>query len=156
MRDISDQIDFSNLQVTWLCLPGFDPWIGKIPWRRKWQPTLVFLPGESHGWRSLVGYISPWGRKESDMTERLHFGFVWLVCWCVIYFAFSVSVISKILDIFRKVCCLYLSIALFSLIFLSTLWALVRCKIRSSTQIALFYFPSPAICLYYFNCLQWS
>ena len=41
------------------------------PWRRKWQPTPVFLPGESHGWRSLVGY-SPQGRKESDMTERLH------------------------------------------------------------------------------------
>ena len=42
--------------------------------RRKWQPTPVFLPGESHGWRSLVGY-SPQGRKESDMTERLHFHF---------------------------------------------------------------------------------
>ena len=40
-------------------------------WRRKWQPTPVFLPGKSYGWRSLVGY-SPWGRKESDMTERLH------------------------------------------------------------------------------------
>ena len=50
---------------------GFDPCVGKIPWRRKWQPTAVFLPGESHGWRSLAGY-SPWGRKESDMTERLH------------------------------------------------------------------------------------
>ena len=37
-----------------------------------WQPTPVFLPGESHGWRSLVGY-SPWGRKELDMTEQLHF-----------------------------------------------------------------------------------
>ena len=46
----------------------FDPLIGKIPWRRKWQPTPVFLPGESHGQRSLVGY-SPWGRKGSDMTE---------------------------------------------------------------------------------------
>ena len=52
--------------------PGFDPWVGKIPWRRKWQPTPVFLPGKSHGRRSLVGY-SPWGRKESDTTERLHF-----------------------------------------------------------------------------------
>ena len=39
-------------------------------WRRKWQPTPVFLPGEFHGQRSLVGY-SPWGRKESDTTERL-------------------------------------------------------------------------------------
>ena len=54
--------------------PGFSPWVGKIPWRRKWQPTPVFLPGESHGWRSLVG-CSPQGRKESDMTERLHFHF---------------------------------------------------------------------------------
>ena len=42
------------------------------PWRRKWQPTPVFLPGESHGWRSLVGY-SPRGCKESDTTEQLHF-----------------------------------------------------------------------------------
>ena len=42
--------------------PGFDPWVGKIPWRRAWQPSPVFLPGESHGQRSLVGY-SPWGRK---------------------------------------------------------------------------------------------
>ena len=47
---------------------GFDPWVGKIPWRRAWQPTLLFLPGESHGERSLVGY-GPWGRKESDTTE---------------------------------------------------------------------------------------
>ena len=48
--------------------------VGKIPWRRKWQPTPVFLPGESHGQSSLVG-CSPWGRKESDTTERLHFHF---------------------------------------------------------------------------------
>ena len=41
-------------------------------WRRKWQPTPVLLPGESHGRRSLVGY-SPWGLREPDMTERLHF-----------------------------------------------------------------------------------
>ena len=47
---------------------GFNPWVGKIPWRRKLQPTPVFLPGESHGQRILSGY-SPWGRKELDMTE---------------------------------------------------------------------------------------
>ena len=41
---------------------GFGPWVGKIPWRRKWQFTPVFLPGESHGQRSLAGY-SPWGLK---------------------------------------------------------------------------------------------
>ena len=46
--------------------------ISELLWRRKWQPTTVFLPGKSHGWRSLTGY-SPWGRKESDTTEPLHF-----------------------------------------------------------------------------------
>ena len=45
--------------------PGFSPWVGKISWRRKWQPTPVFLPGKSHGWRSLAGY-SPWGCKKLD------------------------------------------------------------------------------------------
>ena len=53
-------------------MPGFDPWVGKIPWRRKWQPTPVLLPGKAHGLRILVGY-SPWGRKESDTTGPLHF-----------------------------------------------------------------------------------
>ena len=50
---------------------GFDPRVGKIPWRRKWQPTPVFLPGKSHRQRSLVAY-SPRGRKELDMTEQFH------------------------------------------------------------------------------------
>ena len=50
--------------------PWFHPWVRKIPWRRTWEPTAVFLPGESHGQKSLVGY-SPWGHKELDMTERL-------------------------------------------------------------------------------------
>ena len=52
--------------------PRFDPWVGKIPWRRKWQPTPVLLPGKSHGGRSLVGY-SPWGHKEMDTTKQRHF-----------------------------------------------------------------------------------
>ena len=47
-----------------------DPWVGKIPWRKEWQPTPGFLPGEFHGQRSLVGN-SPWGRKESYTTEQL-------------------------------------------------------------------------------------
>ena len=46
----------------------FNPWVRKIPWRRKRQPTSVFLPGESHGQRNLVSY-SPWCPKELDMTE---------------------------------------------------------------------------------------
>ena len=49
----------------WRC--GFDPWVGKIPWTRKWQPTPVFLPGESHGQRSLVGCGH--GVSEPDATE---------------------------------------------------------------------------------------
>ena len=47
---------------------GFNPWVGKIHWRKTWQSTPVFLPGESHGQRSLTG-SSPLGRKESDMTK---------------------------------------------------------------------------------------
>ena len=49
----------------------FDPWVRKIPYIRKWKLTLVFLPGEFHGQRSLVVYSS-WGHKESDMTELLN------------------------------------------------------------------------------------
>ena len=48
--------------------PRFNPWVGKIPWRRQWHPTPVLLPGNSHGRRSLVG-CSPWGREESDTTD---------------------------------------------------------------------------------------
>ena len=53
------------MQESW-----FDPWVGKILWRRKWQPALVFLPGKSHGQKNLVDY-SPWGCKKSDTTEPL-------------------------------------------------------------------------------------
>ena len=55
--------------------PGFNSWVGKIPWRRKWHPTPVLLPGESHGQRSLVGY-SLWGCKSqtqlSDSIQHTH------------------------------------------------------------------------------------
>jgi len=47
----------------------FHPWVGKSPWRRKWQPSPVWLPAKSHGQRSLMGY-SPWGPKELDTTEH--------------------------------------------------------------------------------------
>ena len=53
-----------TMQETQVCF-----WVGKIPWRRAWQPTPVFLPGESHEQRSLVGY-SPWGHKKSNTTEQ--------------------------------------------------------------------------------------
>ena len=48
----------------------FNPWVGKIPWRMKWQPASRYLPGKSHGQRSLVGY-SPWSCKELNTTEQL-------------------------------------------------------------------------------------
>ena len=52
--------------------PGFDPWVRKIPWSGKYQPTPVFLPEKSHGQRSLGGY-SPKGHEESDVTESQHY-----------------------------------------------------------------------------------
>ena len=51
--------------------PGFNPWVGKISWRRKWQPPSVLLPRKS--WTEKLAGYSPWGRKESDTTEQLHF-----------------------------------------------------------------------------------
>ena len=60
-----------------------DPWAGKIPWKRKWQPTPIFWPGKSHGQRSLVGY-STWGHKELDtiywLTTHMHIGKQGLSC----------------------------------------------------------------------------
>ena len=56
--------------------PRFNPWFGKIPWKREWLPTPVFLPGKSHGQRSLVGY-SPWGHKKLDMTEVTEYTLIW-------------------------------------------------------------------------------
>ena len=60
---------------------GYSRWVGKIPWKKAWPPTPVFLPGESHGQRSLAGY-SPWGRKESDMTEVTSYACTHAVCIC--------------------------------------------------------------------------
>ena len=57
----------------------FNPWVKKISWSRKWQPTPVFLPTKVWGRRSLVGY-GPWGCKESDMTEWLSIYTQWLLC----------------------------------------------------------------------------
>ena len=55
--------------------PSFDPWIRKIPWRRKWQPTPLFLPGEFNGQRSLMGY-SPGDRKELDTADSITITYV--------------------------------------------------------------------------------
>ena len=74
-----DPLQYGGLPwwLSWqrICLqirrPGFNPWVRKIPWRKEWQPVLVFLPGVSHGWKSLGGY-SPEGHKEPDMTDCTH------------------------------------------------------------------------------------
>ena len=66
-------INIQRLTFTYCSLCAglrFSPWVRKICWRKKWQPTPLFLPEKSHGQRSLVGY-SPGGHKESDMTEQL-------------------------------------------------------------------------------------
>ena len=72
----SERLYFLGLQNH--CKWWLQPWNLKVlaSWkrRRRWHPTTVLLPGKPHGWRNLVGY-SPWGRKESDMTEWLHFHF---------------------------------------------------------------------------------
>ena len=82
----SDKQLIFNPSISWTGLPRwhsgrkpacqcrryrFSLWVGKVPWRRKWQPTPVFLPGKLHGQRSLAGY-SPWGREESNMIEHKH------------------------------------------------------------------------------------
>ena len=69
--------------------PRFNPRVGKIPWRREWQPTPAFLPGEFHGQGSLAGYSS-WGHKGSDTTEQLtHYTYICTkyvyLCVCVLY-----------------------------------------------------------------------
>ena len=73
------------------CLYGH--WVGKIPWRRKWQPTPVFLPGESHRQRSLAGY-SPWGRKsQTRLSARSHGNWDEGLCYVTMSLTLKVSVL---------------------------------------------------------------
>ena len=86
-------IYFTEVLLSWsrICLqcrrPGFNPWVRKISLRREWLSTPAFLPGESHGQRSLAG-CSPWGRRESYMTERLNTLTVDLQC-CVNFYCIA-------------------------------------------------------------------
>ena len=73
---LGKELTCQRRRCKWL---GFDPWVRKIPWRRKWQLTPVFLPGDSHGERSLAGY-SPLGHKESDMTKHARSSSSRLMC----------------------------------------------------------------------------
>ena len=65
----------------------FNPWVGKILWSSKWQPTPVFLPGKLHGHRSLVGY-DPWGLNKSNTTDHAHTHII-DICVCVYTHTFS-------------------------------------------------------------------
>ena len=80
-EDSLEKADGSPLQYSWLVsllaqmvknrpAPGFNPWVTRMPWRREWLPTPIFKSEVSHGRRELAGH-SPWGHKESDMTEWL-------------------------------------------------------------------------------------
>ena len=88
LKDVFHSVQTSLVAQTVKRLPAVretrvQSWLGKMSWRRKWQPTPVFLLGKPHGWISLGGY-SPWGRKESDTIEWLHFHFsfspVYILC----------------------------------------------------------------------------
>ena len=106
---------------------GFNPWVGKIPWSRKLQPTPVFLPGQSHGRGSLMGY-SPWGCKESDMTEYTRCSYAsprWqllLVKGCFVYIEnmlFSAATFMNFLSYSWITCCsFFISICSFSFHFM--------------------------------------
>ena len=92
----------SFIRASWLriCLQckrsGFVSWVRKIPWRRKWQSSPVFLPGKSHGQRSLAGY-SPWRLKESDTTEWLnhHHQFYCVTCSCLLLYLVVLAVLME-------------------------------------------------------------
>ena len=89
------------------CWCEFDPWVMNIPWVRKWQPTPEFLPGKAHGQRSLVGY-SPWGCKESDMTEQLSTCILYIIihkaqCYLCLHIVFPLFYVLKVhLDVQKK------------------------------------------------------
>ena len=70
--------------------PRFNHWVGKIPWKRKWQATPELLPGKFHGWRDLVGY-SPWGHKESDTTTSLLF--CWFLVWHQLFLLIDITLV---------------------------------------------------------------
>ena len=88
---------------------GFNPWVRKIPWKRKRQPTPIFLPGKSHGQRSLMGY-SPWNPKESYTTEQLsmHVYVCTSVCIYTQKTSFIITTYTKIIRISNSKCAKYL------------------------------------------------
>ena len=85
-------------------------WVGKIPWRRRWHPTPIFLPGKFHGGRSLPGY-SPWGHKELDTTKWLnnnskeYIRFVMKIKWADVWEAIKVpSILATVVVVLLPIC----------------------------------------------------
>ena len=75
---------------------GFNPWVRKIPWRRKWQPTPVFLLEKSHGQRSLAGY-SQWGHKELDRLSTYYISYIYTMKYIhIVYIQLSPVVAAYI------------------------------------------------------------
>ena len=104
----------------WHMRCGFHPWVGKTPWRRAWQPTPVFLPGESQGQRSLAG-CCPWGRRVRHHWARTHTPNSrlskqnpahqprFLSSWALINTHFATCIPTSSIDVFRAVAVLILS-----------------------------------------------
>ena len=99
---------------------GFDPWVRKILWRRKWQATPVFLPGKSRRQRSLAGY-STQGSKKSDMTERRSTSKSWFTMLC------KFQIHSKVIPSYIHT---YILFRFFSLIGHSKILGIVPCAIQ--------------------------
>ena len=72
---------------------GFYPWVGKIPWRRRWQPTSVFLPGKSHKQRSLVGYSPRGCRVGHNLAIKAAAAAYYLIIWIIIFIKFSFGIV---------------------------------------------------------------
>ena len=96
------QYSWASLWLKWLRIcqqcgrPGFDPWVGKIPWRREQLPTPGFLPGKFHGQRSLAGY-SPWGCRVGH--DWVTFIFSWQNSYCT----FLIGMLIELIDDASKV-----------------------------------------------------
>ena len=114
----------------------------KFPWRRKWQPTPVFLPGKSYGQRSLVGY-SPWGCKESDTTERLNNS----------NSNNTPDTIPKILNkflsfVFLFKCCFNFSLYYFIQLIFSLMYLIFFSSLNNASILSVFHIYHPSFCIW--------
>ena len=119
---------------------GFYPWVGKIPWRKKWQPIAIFLPGKSHGQRSLVGY-TPWGckRVRHDWATKQQ-----QQCWASFHmligylYIFSREMSIQVHRSFKKLVALLLLLSSISLHIMDILYQIYDLQIFSLISLILF------------------